>query len=329
MTRGAFTGADRDREGLVEAAEGGTLFLDEVGELPLELQGKLLRLLQEREVRRVGATRARTVDVRFVAATNRDLKGAASAGAFRQDLYYRLAVAVIAVPPLRERPEDIAELARHFAARFAVMLDRPGVRLAPAAVELLRRRLLAGQRSRAGIGGGSCGGGRAPGRESRARSLPRPRPGAEGGGRAASVAGGAGVVSPELFHRGAAGDRRETGRRRHAGRGSRARRCSTTSKGSGSAARSRPELHCRPTPRRKAVSRAETGWGRSAPELGPRGTAGRHEGGADRGARSDHPSGAGAPGNKKVAGLWARQDEGGGWMRAFRSWPLSLTAPIL
>ncbi|HQU32742.1 MAG TPA: sigma 54-interacting transcriptional regulator [Thermoanaerobaculaceae bacterium] len=137
VTRGAFTGADRDREGLVEAAEGGTLFLDEVGELPLELQGKLLRLLQEREVRRVGATRARTVDVRFVAATNRDLKGAAAAGAFRQDLYYRLAVAVIEVPPLRVRPADIAELACHFAGRFAAMLGRPGVRLAPAAVELL------------------------------------------------------------------------------------------------------------------------------------------------------------------------------------------------
>ncbi len=137
VARGAFTGADRDREGLVEAAEGGTLFLDEVGELPLELQGKLLRLLQEREVRRVGATRTRTVDVRFVAATNRDLKGAASAGAFRQDLYYRLAVAVIEVPPLRARPDDVAELAGHFAGRFAAMLGRPGVRLAPAAVELL------------------------------------------------------------------------------------------------------------------------------------------------------------------------------------------------
>ncbi len=138
VTRGAFTGADRDRAGLVEAAEGGTLFLDEVGELPLELQGKLLRLLQEREVRRVGATRTRTIDARFVAASNRDLKGAAAAGSFRQDLYYRLAVAVIEVPPLRARPDDVAELALHFVSRFATAFARPGVRLAPAAVELLR-----------------------------------------------------------------------------------------------------------------------------------------------------------------------------------------------
>ena len=139
VVRGAFTGADRDRVGLVEAAEGGTLFLDEVGELPLELQGKLLRLLQEREVRRVGATRSRTVDVRFVAATNRALAAAMSAGEFRPDLYYRLAVAVIEVPPLRERPEDIEALARFFAHRFVGTLNRPGVRLAPAAVELLRQ----------------------------------------------------------------------------------------------------------------------------------------------------------------------------------------------
>ncbi len=139
VARGAFTGADRDRAGLVEAAEGGTLFLDEVGELPLELQGKLLRLLQGREVRRVGATRSRTVDVRFVAATNRDLGAAVAAGAFRPDLYYRLAVAVVTVPPLRERPEDVEVLARLFAERFAATLDRPGVRLAPAAIEVLRR----------------------------------------------------------------------------------------------------------------------------------------------------------------------------------------------
>ncbi len=138
VIRGAFTGADRDRPGLVEAAEAGTLFFDEIGELPLELQGKLLRLLQEHEVRRVGATRARTVEVRFVAATNCDLKRAAAGGRFRQDLYYRVAVAVIEVPPLRARPDDIDLLARHFAARFAGLLGRPGVRLAPAAVELLR-----------------------------------------------------------------------------------------------------------------------------------------------------------------------------------------------
>lgn len=139
VVRGAYTGADRDRPGLVEAAEGGTLFLDEVGELPLELQGKLLRLLQGFEVRRVGATRPRTVDVRFIAATNRDLWAATAAGAFRQDLYYRVAVAVIEVPPLRERAEDIDVLARHFTAFFAFTLKRPGVCLAPAAVELLRQ----------------------------------------------------------------------------------------------------------------------------------------------------------------------------------------------
>jgi DNA-binding NtrC family response regulator len=139
VVRGAYTGADRDRPGLVEAAEAGTLFLDEVGELPMELQGKLLRLLQDCEVRRVGATRSRTVDVRFVAATNRDLRAATTAGTFRQDLFYRLAVAVIEVPPLRERPEDVDALARHFASRFAGTLNRPGVRLSPAALQLLRR----------------------------------------------------------------------------------------------------------------------------------------------------------------------------------------------
>jgi transcriptional regulator with AAA-type ATPase domain len=139
VVRGAFTGADRDRMGLVETAEGGTLFLDEVGELPVELQGKLLRLLQEREVRRVGATRARTVDVRFIAATNRDLTAAVSEGSFRQDLYYRLAVAVVTAPPLRDRPDDVEALAARFVARYAVEFGRHGVRLGSAGLTALRR----------------------------------------------------------------------------------------------------------------------------------------------------------------------------------------------
>ena len=136
--RGAFTGADRDRPGLVEAAERGTLFLDEIGELPLELQGKLLRLLQEREVRRLGTTRMQQVDVRFLAATNRDLARLLAEERFRQDLYDRLAIAIVTVPPLRDRGPDIDELAALFAAGFARSFSRPGVRISPAALDLLR-----------------------------------------------------------------------------------------------------------------------------------------------------------------------------------------------
>ncbi len=112
--KGAFTGAHADKEGLFEAANGGTLFLDEISSMPLVLQGKLLRVLQEHEIRRVGGTKAIPVDVRVIAASNADLEKAVASGTFRGDLYYRFAVITIDIPPLRERPEDILPLALHF-----------------------------------------------------------------------------------------------------------------------------------------------------------------------------------------------------------------------
>jgi transcriptional regulator with GAF, ATPase, and Fis domain len=112
--RGAFIGAVKDRLGRFQVAENGTLFLDEIGEVPLALQAKLLRVLQEQQFERVGDDRTVTSDIRIIAATNRDLKQAVEVGAFRQDLYYRLSVFPIEVPPLRERREDVALLAAHF-----------------------------------------------------------------------------------------------------------------------------------------------------------------------------------------------------------------------
>jgi DNA-binding NtrC family response regulator len=116
--RGAFSGAVSDRRGLIEEAHGGTLFLDEVGELPLNLQAKLLRALETREVRRVGANTARAVEVRLVAATNRMLAQSVNEGSFREDLYYRLAVVEVQLPPLRFRREDLPLLADHFYRRL-------------------------------------------------------------------------------------------------------------------------------------------------------------------------------------------------------------------
>jgi Nif-specific regulatory protein len=135
--KGAFTGADRAKDGLMALADGGTLFLDEVGETSVALQAKLLRALQEREVRPVGGTRARRVDVRVIAATNRDLSGEIAQGRFRADLYWRLAVFPIRVPPLRERREDVLALARHFLAHHGAREGRPGCRLSREAEELL------------------------------------------------------------------------------------------------------------------------------------------------------------------------------------------------
>ncbi|PYR50122.1 MAG: sigma-54-dependent Fis family transcriptional regulator [Acidobacteria bacterium] len=138
-TRGAFTGASQDRAGLFEAANGGTLLLDEIGDVPPTMQVKLLRVLQEREVRRVGENRARTINVRVLAATNRDLLADVHGARFRQDLYYRLRVVEVIVPPLRERREDILPLARQLLSKAAKRFGRRAPALTPDAANVLLR----------------------------------------------------------------------------------------------------------------------------------------------------------------------------------------------
>ena len=135
--RGAFTGAAERRPGKFELASGGTLFLDEIGEMPVELQAKLLRVLQEREIDRVGGSRPLPVDVRIVAATNADLSRSVEEGRFRRDLFYRLAVVPIRLPPLRERDHDVILLARHFAAKYGEQLRGRALTLARDAEPLL------------------------------------------------------------------------------------------------------------------------------------------------------------------------------------------------
>ena len=135
--KGAFTGATQRKPGRLELADGGTLFLDEIGDVPPAVQVKLLRALQERIFDRLGGVKSVAVDVRFVAATHRDLEAMTATGAFREDLLYRLNVVPIRMPPLRERPEDIEPLARHFCAGFAQANDRPGLTLLPEACRAL------------------------------------------------------------------------------------------------------------------------------------------------------------------------------------------------
>ncbi|MBV8216810.1 MAG: sigma-54-dependent Fis family transcriptional regulator, partial [Verrucomicrobia bacterium] len=136
--KGAFTGAIKDRLGRFETAGGGTLFLDEVGEIPLELQSKLLRVLQEKSYERVGEERMRHADARIIAATNRDLKKEVAEGRFREDLYYRLNVFQLKVPPLRERLEDIHHLAKHFVESSAKEFGCPKPRLTEAGIKALQ-----------------------------------------------------------------------------------------------------------------------------------------------------------------------------------------------
>lgn len=137
--KGAFTGATQNRAGRLEQAQSGTLFLDEIGDLDLSLQAKLLRVLQEREFSALGSDQLRAVDVRFIAASNRDLRALAREGKFREDLFYRLDVYSIHVPPLRDRPDDIAVLAQAFLREVAAETEKPVRTITPAALELLAR----------------------------------------------------------------------------------------------------------------------------------------------------------------------------------------------
>ncbi|WP_286934374.1 sigma-54-dependent transcriptional regulator, partial [Pseudomonas sp. UBA6554] len=136
--KGAFTGASAGRAGLVEAADGGTLFLDEIGELPLEAQARLLRVLQEGEIRRVGSVQSQKVDVRLIAATHRDLKNLAKAGQFREDLYYRLHVIALKLPALRERGSDVNEIANAFLARQSARIGRDDLHFSAEAEQAIR-----------------------------------------------------------------------------------------------------------------------------------------------------------------------------------------------
>ena len=148
--RGAFTGALQDKRGYVEAASGGTLFLDEITEVPLTVQAKLLRLLQNREIQRVGSSRTAQIELRIVAATNRDLRGLVADGKLREDLYYRLSMIEVKLPRLADRREDLPLLERHFLDRFAARYKKPSLTLSRRAQAMISRLCLAGKHPRVG-----------------------------------------------------------------------------------------------------------------------------------------------------------------------------------
>ena len=175
--KGSFTGAFADRAGKFEQADGGTLFLDEVGDMSLSAQAKLLRVLQEGVVTRIGGSKSIQVDVRVLAATNKDLEGEIAAQRFREDLLYRLNVVPIEVPALRDRLEDVPALVLHFAERLAAGAGVPGKTFAEEAIERLRARAVAGQRAGAAERGG-------------ARADPGAGQGGDGGRRHPAAAGG-------------------------------------------------------------------------------------------------------------------------------------------
>lgn len=137
--RGAFTGADRQQKGKLEMADGGTVFLDEIGDMSLPLQAKLLRVLQDREFQRVGGSKTVSVNIRIIAATNKELRQAVRVGQFREDLYFRLNVVTLTLPPLRERQGDVTALAQFFLERHARDAKRPGMTLSGATLDTLTR----------------------------------------------------------------------------------------------------------------------------------------------------------------------------------------------
>ncbi len=142
--KGAFTGATVSRAGFLQTAEGGTVFLDEIGETPFPMQVKLLRFLQEKEIYMIGSTRAQKIDARILAATNKDLHSLVKKGLFREDLFYRLNVIAVDVPPLRERGDDILLLVNHFTQKFAQKLDRPPIRYSDRVLQIFRKNYWAG-----------------------------------------------------------------------------------------------------------------------------------------------------------------------------------------